>query len=580
MKHSWIGLGAAIAACAVAVGCGGGGGGSSTEEPSTPAPPSTALPQLAPAVGATLRGTCAALTSFSYADTTISAATTIAAGTLSVGGNPIGEHCRVLGRMHERVSPVDGQTYAINFEMRMPADWNGRFYYQGNGGTDGSVSSATGTAGSGGALSNGLHKGFAVISSDAGHSGAQNPLFGVDPQARVDYGYGAVQKLTPMAKELIALAYGKKPDRSYIGGTSNGGRHAMVASARFADQYDGVLANSPGFNLPKSAAAQLYSAQQFRKVATDENDLETAFNPAERTMVAAAINAKCDALDGVADDMVQDIEACRTAFNLFVDVPTCPGPRDGTCLSAAQKSAIDAMYFGPVNSRGEALYATQPYDPGLVTSGWASWKFSNSVGSSRDPVAVGIIFQVPPDPAMQANTRAFAFNYNFDLDYPKLFTTNATYTESAHSFMTPPEPTKLSTLRDRGGKMIVVHGVSDGVFSVDDTKKWYDGLNEVNNGNAAQFARFFRVPGMNHSNGGVATEQYDALAALIDWVEFGKAPDFILARARGPGSPGGANNAVPAGWAPDRTRPLCPYPKVARYNGTGDSERAENFTCK
>lgn len=565
--------------------CGGSAGPAPVEnspEPPQEAPPAgdPALPQLSAAVGAPLRGACPDLAAFSHANTTITGAALVAAGTLRVAGKDIAAHCRVTGNMHQRVSPVDGQNYAIQFEMRLPLDWNGRYYYQGNGGTDGSVGTANGVAGSGGALSNALHKGFAVISSDAGHTGAQNPLFGMDPQARIDYGYGAVQKLTPMAKALVAAAYGKGPDRSYIGGSSNGGRHAMVAAARFADQYDGVLANSPGFNLPRAAAAQLYTAQQLRRAATDPNDLSTAFSQAERNTVAAAINAKCDALDGLADGMVQDVEACRTAFNLFRDVPTCPGVRDGTCLTATQKSAIDSMYYGPVNSRGEQLYATQPYDPGLVGASWASWKFTSSVGNSRDPVAVGIIFQVPPDPTVAADSRNFAFNYNFDLDFPKLFATDATYTENSISFMTPPNPTKLDTLRDRGAKMIVVHGVSDGVFSIDDTKNWYDKLNQENAGEAARFVRFFRVPGMNHSSSGIATDQYDALAALIEWVEQGKAPDSIVAQARGAGNVGGVNNELPAGWAPDRTRPLCPYPKVARYNGSGDAERAESFTCK
>ncbi len=558
-----LGLTVALAAC--------GGNDEGSEAP---------LPQLSAASGATLAGGCAALAGFSHAATVIGTATEMAAGTLTVGGQPIAAHCRVTGKMHERISTVDGQTYAIGFEMRLPLQWNGRFYYQGNGGTDGSVATAAGVAGSGGPLSNALHKGFAVISSDAGHSAAQNPLFGMDPQARIDYGYGAVQKLTPMAKALIAQAYGKRPDRSYIGGTSNGGRHAMVAAARFADQYDGVLANSPGFNLPKAAAAQLYTAQQLRKIATDVLDLSTAFSQAERNTVAAAINAKCDALDGVADQLVQDVEACRTAFNLFRDVPTCSGARDGSCLTAAQKSAIDAMYYGPLTSRGEALYATQPYDPGLVGSSWAGWKFTSSVGAARDPVAVGIIFQVPPQSGVMADTRSFAFNYNFDLDYPLLSATNATYTESAMSFMTPPNPSRLDTLRDRGGKMIVVHGVSDGVFSIDDTKRWYAELDQQNQGRAARFVRFFRVPGMNHSSGGVATDQYDALAALVDWVEKGVAPDRIVAQARGTGNAGGVNRELPASWAADRTRPLCPYPQVARYNGSGDVERAESFSCR
>lgn len=593
---------AAVLAMTVAA-CGGGSGGSSGSSTDTPpvasapppAPPASnpapaappapetpvvpALPQLTAAVGANLKGACGDLASFTFEKTVISSVTVAAAGAVKVAGKDIAAHCVVTGKMNQRVSAVDGQTYAIGFEMRLPLSWSGRFLYQGNGGTDGSVSSAIGSVGSGGPLTNALDRGFAVISSDAGHTGAQNPLFGLDPQARIDYGYGAVKSLTPMAKALINAAYGKGPDRSYIGGTSNGGRHAMVAAARFANDYDGVLANSPGFSLPKAAAAQLYTAQQFRKVATNSNDLETAFTVQERQLVAQKILDKCDALDGAADGLVQDVEACRPAFNLFRDVPLCVGARDGSCLTAAQKSAIDAMYYGPVNSRGEHLYATQPYDPGLVGSGWASWKFSSSVGASRDPVAVGIIFQVPPAPSIVADTRNFAFNYNFDIDYPKLFATDSTYTEDAWSFMTPPNPSKLDTLRDRGAKLVVVQGASDGVFSIDDTKRWYDELNAENKGKAADFARFFRVPGMNHSSGGVATDQYDALGALMDWVEKGVAPDRIIATARGPGNPGGANSSVPVNWAADRTRPLCPYPKVARYSGSGDVERAESFSC-
>lgn len=553
----------------VLVGCGGG------SDP-VPPPAEVMLPRLAAAVGAPLRGACADLAGFSYANTTITVATDIDAGTLRVAGQDIAAHCHVTGHMHERVSPVDGQTYAIRFEMRMPRDWNGRYYYQGNGGADGNVSSAVGGTAAG--TSNALHKGFAVISSDAGHTAAQNLMFGMDPQARIDYGYGAVQKLTPMAKALIAAAYGKGPDRSYIGGGSNGGRHAMVAAARLPEQYDGVLASAPGFNLPLAAAAQLYTAQQFRKVATDETNLSTAFTQDERNTVASAILTRCDSLDGLADGIVNDIEACRTAFSLIRDVPSCTGARDGTCLTPAQKSAIDAMYFGPVNSRGVQLYTTQPYDPGLASPGWATWKFNFSV--QLDPGAVGLVFQVPPDPTVSNNPRAFAFNYNFDLDFPRLFATDATYTESSLSFMTPPNPTRLETLRDRGAKMIVVHGASDGVFSIDDTQRWYEALDRENDGKADRFVRFFRVPGMNHVTGGRATDQFDALQALVNWVEQGQAPDRIVAQARGVGNPAGVNAALPANWAADRTRPLCPHPLVARYNGSGDPERAENFSCK
>ena len=538
------------------------------------------LPQLGAAQAGTL-STCTTLaTGFTYPSTAITAVTLVASGTLTNAGQPVGEHCRVVGKMNERVSAVDGQTYAIGFEMRMPKDWNGRYLYQGNGGTDGVVSTAAGGFSGGGPLQNALQMGFAVISSDAGHSGAQNPLFGLDPQARLDYGYMAAGTLTPMAKALVKAAYGRGPDRSYFGGSSNGGRHTMVAAARLAAEYDGFLAVSPGFNLPKAAVAQLYGAQQWARVATDQANLETAFNQTERTMVAAKILEKCDSLDGLADGMVNDLKACRSAFDIIRDVPTCSGARDGTCLTPAQKSAVASAMAGPRNSRGDPLYASYPYDPGLRQTGWADWKFRNSVGAARDPVAVGFIFSSPPAPtSILQDTLGYALGFNFDIDAPKIFATSGVYAQSGVSFMTPPDPSKLDTLRNRGAKMIIVQGGADGVFSPDDTASWFNTLDASYDGHAADFTRFFIVPGMGHSRGGPATDQFDGLTAIVNWVEKGQAPDRIIATARGTGNAGGVNAELPADWAATRSRPLCPYPLVARYK-TGDKEVAASFACE
>lgn len=548
------------------------------------------LPQLAGAQAGTLTQ-CSTLSTFTFANTTVTAASLVAAGTLNNGGQPVGEHCLVTGRMNDRVSSVDGQAYAIGFQMRLPRDWSGRYLYQGNGGIDGVVSTADGglSIGSGGLLRNGLQMGFAIISSDAGHSSAQNPLFGRDPQARLDFGYQAVGTLTPMAKALIRAAYGRGPDRSYIAGTSNGGRHVMVAAARYASDYDGFLATAPGFNLPKAAVANLWSAQQFDAVATTrvvagQPDYESAFPQSERRLVANAVLARCDALDGVADGLVQDIEACRSAFDLARDVPTCAGARDGsTCLSSAQKTAIAKVFAGARNSAGTALYNRFPFDAGVVQTGWGDWKLRNNLRTGRDPVAVGFIFTSPPmgttamatDPSLAA---AFALAFDMDTDAPKIFATSGVYTESAMSFMTPPQPTQLDTLRGRGAKLMVFHGASDGIFSVDDTADWYQALDARYQG-AGDFARFFRVPGMGHSRGGPSTDQFDGLSALIDWVEKGVPPERIVASARGPGNPGGVNAEVPSTWSSTRTRPLCPYPLVARYRA-GDVEAAASFACE
>lgn len=548
------------------------------------------LPQLSAAQPSTLTQ-CTALSGFSFANTTITAASVVPTGTLNNAGQPVGEHCLVTGRMNQRVSAVDGQTYAIGFQMRMPRDWSGRFLYQGNGGTDGVVSTADGglSIGSGGLLRNGLQLGFAIISSDAGHSAAQNPLFGLDPQARLDYGYQAVGTLTPMAKALVRAAYGRDADRSYIAGTSNGGRHAIVAAARYAGQYDGVLANAPGINLPKAAAANLSSVKFWdalapTKVVNGQPDIESAFPATERRMVADAILARCDALDGVADGLVNDAEACRTAFDVNRDVPTCAAARDGTCLSSDQKAAFSRAFSAVRTTAGEAVYTSFPLDPGLVQNGWADWKFRSSIGNTRNPVSMAYIFSTPPlaDTTMAADrtrTAAFAVGFNLDTEFPKVFATNGVYAESSMSFMTTPNPTRLDTLRDRGAKLIAIHGMADGIFSPDDTASWYRDLDAANGGKASRFARYFQVPGMGHSRGGPSTDQYDALTALINWVERGEAPDRIVATARGASNAGGVNAELPNGWSPTRTRPLCPYPQVARYK-SGDAEVHTSFACE
>jgi poly(3-hydroxybutyrate) depolymerase len=551
---------------ALLVGCGG------SSEPG--------LPQLAAATPGTLQSCSALAARINFANTTITAANTIAAGTLTVAGQPVREHCQVTGKMFERVSTVDGKSYAIGFEMRLPMAWNGRFFYQANGGIDGSVGTAAGPVGGGGPLDNALNKGFAVISSDAGHVGSMGPSFGIDPQARLDYGYQAVGKLTPMAKSAIQTAYGKGPDRSYIGGCSNGGRHAMVAAARYADHYDGFLVGNPGTQLPKAAIANIAGAQVYNTLASTPGDISTGFTQAERQLVSKAVLGKCDALDGSTDGLVQDTTACQAAFDLNRDVPTCTGGRDGTCLSTAQKTGIAKLFSGATTSAGAKVYASFPYDAGLDTNGWAVWKYNNSL--SLDTGAVAYIWQVPPttDSLATFNGRNFALNSNIDSLVSLINATNATYTESALSFMTPPNPSNLSKLKDRGAKMMVYHGTADPIFSSDDTTTWYDNLRGANNGDASNFARFYRVPGMNHCSGGPTTDQFDMLTPLVNWVEKGEAPDSVVAKARGAGNVGGVNADVPAGWSADRTRPLCAYPKVARYNGTGSIESASSFSCK
>ena len=567
-----------IVAALAAVGLTGCGGDHAPRLP-LPAPVQT-LPQLAAASGATLDSCTGLAARIAYPNTTITAVNAVAAGAVTLGGQPVAAHCQVVGQLLRRVSPQDGKTYAIGFEMRLPLKWNGRFFYQANGGTDGNVATALGPVGGGGPLDSALNQGFAVISSDAGHAG-QTPEFGIDFQARLDYGYQAVGKLTPMAKSIIQTAYGKGPDRSYIGGCSNGGRHTMVAAARYADQYDGFLVGDPGFRLPLAAIANIAGAKTYASLATTPGNPGTGFTLAERALVSQAVLGKCDALDGAADGLVQDTGACQKAFDLNRDVPTCTGSRDGTCLSSAQKTGIAGLFAGAATETGAKIYTSFPWDAGLATGGWATWKFSASL--ERDPGAVGLIWSAPPEDAATFNGSAFALNGSLATMLARVGATNGVYTESALSFMLPPDvanPGKMmGTLRGRGAKMIVYHGTSDPIFSSDDTTAWYDSLRTANS-DAPAFARLFRVPGMNHCSGGTSTDQFDALTPLVNWVEKGQAPDTLLASARGAGNAGGVNTDVPASWSPSRTRPLCAYPKVAKYKGAGDIEQASNFSCQ
>jgi pimeloyl-ACP methyl ester carboxylesterase len=541
---------------------------------------SPAIPQV---TGASLLNCEELSTQFSFNQTVITSTSTVTAGILEGrgGGSAVSAHCLITGKMNERVSSIDNNTYAIGFEMRLPENWNGRYFYHANGGVDGFVRTATGNLG-GGQTTTALQLGYAVINSDAGHQGPA-PFFGIEPQARIDYGYNAVATLTPMAKALITGAYGKGPDRSYFAGCSNGGRHGMVAAARFGDQYDGILAGNPGFNLPQAAIAQLYAVQQFSLVATSLNengdpDISSAFTQAERDMIASNVLERCDGLDGLNDGMVGDNMACRAAFELERDVPTCSTERDGSCLTEDQKTVLGNIMDGARNSAGDLLYTSFPYDPGMAGQSWAGWKFNSSQSQNRDPGATASIFTTPPydiDTFMEQGGYQFAMNFDMDIDAPRIYATDDIYTESPMSFMTPPNPSDLSTLRDGGSKLMVYHGMADGVFSPDDTVRWYEELNAQNADMADDFARLYLVPGMGHCASGPSTDQFDMFTALVAWVEQGEAPDSIIATARGQ-----VNTEIPSDWSADRTRPLCPFPEVARYNGSGDVEDAANFSCE
>jgi hypothetical protein len=283
---------------------------------------------------------------------------------------------------------------------------------------------------------------------------------------------------------------------------------------------------------------------------------------------------RCDALDGATDGLVQDTGRCQQRFNFMRDVPTCAGERDGSCLSMAQKIAIAPIFRGATTSNGERFYAGFPFDTGIAGGGIPFWEFTAPL--MLDSGSVGVIFKVPPSTLPLTDGPAFSLGLDIDATLAQLHATDATYTEPAMGFMTPPNENDMSAVQRRGGKILVYHGVSDPIFSVSDTEAWYRRLGR----DANQYAALYPVPGMGHCSGGPSTDQADFITPLVAWVEQGQAPGRLIASARGPGNPAGANAEVPAGWAPDRTRPLCPYPSVAQYDGQGDPERAASWTCR
>ena len=516
----------------------------------------------------------------------------IVATKLQEAGNNLPKHCIVTGLANPRTGS-DGKAYAIQFEIRLPAEWNGRFLHQVNGGNDGVVVPAIGSSpaglGSGGTVP--LARGFAVLSSDSGHSGsdpANKPLglaagaaFGLDPQARRDYGYAADMTLSPVAKKVIALHYGRQPERSYMAGCSNGGRHTMVAASRMPENYDGFLVGNPGFDLPRAAIQHAWDVQAFLKA---DPDLRKSITKEDAQLVASRITEACDALDGAKDGLTSNLAACQKAFDLKSLV--CAPGQNSACLPEAKVDALKTSLAGPKNSKGEALYSDWPLDGGIGTGNWRAWKVESSVPpwnnypiiATMGAASLNYIFSTPPV-AVEGSTDKLIDAlkaYDFDKDAPKIFARDGTFTESAMDFMAPPdvdEP-KLTGLQAAGRKMLIFHGQADPVFSVNDTIRWYDRLNKNVQGHADGFARLFTIPGGTHCGGGVALDKFDALTALTEWVEHGKAPERIIS------SIDPANKDIPATWSANRSRPLCPYPSYAAYSGSGDIEDAANFVCK
>jgi len=460
------------------------------------------------------------------------------------------EHCEVIGVMRERTG-ADGQHYAVKYHLRLPVDWNGRFLFQGGGGTNGNLGAANGSLQPG--MPTALEQGFAVVSTDTGHDNAINSdpakqatvAFGHEYAARVEYSEKALDSVATTAKRIIEDFYGRPARHNYFAGCSNGGREGMVFAQRFPEQFDGIVAAAPAFAVPKAAIAEAWDTQTFAALASREGltqkdglpDMTRTFSDQDFGIVADAIAKVCDADDGIIDGMVQDLARCTAArVRPALDAKVCPGTKNAACLSRDQVAALFRSLGGPHDSKNHPLYADWPWDLGIGSKEWRIWKLG--IPGSMDAINVMLgspalsgLFVTPP--ADVAGTPAaglrYQLDFNFDRDAPKIFGTTAEFPRSGWELVGA-QSTDLRRFRGRGGKMIVPHGGSDPIFSINDTIGWWQKVDAANHGAAATFVRVFAVPGMNHCVGGPATDQYDALTAVVDWVEKGTVPERIQRR--------------------------------------------------
>jgi pimeloyl-ACP methyl ester carboxylesterase len=446
-------------------------------------------------------------------------------------------HCRVDGVIDERTGR-DGKPYGIGFAVALPAEWNGRFLFQGGGGLNGSVQPPFGGGYAGGRSA--LARGFAVASTDSGHQGAGfDGSFFRDQQASLNFLYQAVAEVTVVAKALIARRYGKNQDRAYFVGCSTGGREAMLMSQRFPNYFDGIVAVAPAARTSFSNLGLRHATAALNAVAPRDAQgnpqPRAALSDTDRKLLIDGVLEACDSLDGNQDGLIFAPQNCKFDPGTLI----CQGDKQEGCLSAGQVNAIRTVMQGPRTASGRQVYPGYYYDTGIASTQGLPGILAGPVIPEGRPV--GTTFDVDAAAADAMDARAMVGD------------------SSAW--------TNLSTFRGHGGKLIFLHGVSDPWFSAQESVRYYETLARDNPETPlADWSRLFLVPGMGHCGGGSRTlDQFDMLSAVVDWVEAGRAPDRVIA----------TGNA-----APGESRPLCPFPAHAHYNGDGDARAAANYNCR
>jgi hypothetical protein len=479
---------------------------------------------------------CEALASFKSEDL-VSIAPRVVEATADVP-----RHCRVVGMIAPEVA----------FEVNLPERWNRRFYMTGNGGLAGDPVDAPNNPDRAGALTNG----FVMARTNTGHDARKEPSGSFvlsNPQKAIDYAYRAVHVTADIAKKIAADYYSRPVSFSYWNSCSNGGRQGLLEVQRYPEDFDGVVANAPWVDQTGFTIGAMWNQRAIT---------EAPVAISKMNVLAQSAMAKCDEVDGLKDGLIDDPRACR--FDAARDVPACQaGQDDASCLTAAEAATVNRIYGGVVSNGkpffpgfmvGSEAFTTGP--DGTSRSGWAGAILPAQPDAKPADfnLAEGVMRYLALDPPQpQYDFRTF----DFDKDPPLL---------ERWGKLANPKDADLSAFRKRGGKLIMTYGWADQILQPMMGVNYYESIVAKHGADTADFTRLFMVPGMAHCAGGVGPDRNDAVTAVIDWVETKAAPDTLIA------------TKVVSGQ-PVRSRPLCPYPQVARYKGQGSIDDAASFSC-
>lgn len=483
-----------------------------------------------------LAATCESLATLQLPNTEITSVASVAPGGFSPpagrgGGNAAASpfaslpaFCRVAATLRPS-SDSD-----IRIEVWLPAGtWNGKFQAVGNGGWAGAIPFPS--------LANALARGYATAGTDTGHQGNSAAFALGHPEKVTDMAYRAVHEMTLQAKALIAAFYGDPPKLSLWNSCSQGGRQGITAAVRYPEDFDAVVAGAPAVNWMRMHAGRVAFNQAI-------NRSPAHVIPREKySLIHGAVLNACDTLDGVRDGVLENPRACT----FDPQVLECKGPDAASCLTPAQVEAARAHY-APVRdpATGDVIM------PGLERGTELSW---NTLGGAE-----------PIGNALEALKYVVFGDPNYDWRRFNLAADLARFDAPEFAPLASTD-SNLKPFFDRGGKLLMYHGWSDPQVVPGNTVTFFNKVAETVGRDAiGRSLQLYMVPGMNHCQGGVGTDRFDVVAAVEEWVTTGRAPARIPATRY-------VNGAV------DRTRPLCPYGEVARWDGRGSPDDAASFAC-